>query len=117
MTAACAQARLFWRRPDMARDSQPPPKKRNPIERMRAPTLPPAARSRAALHLTAAAARGRFELQTCLDCSAVQYPPRDACAQCLSVRLVWRGSDGDGELLTETIVRHSSELYHRERVP
>ena len=38
-------------------------KRKNPILRTRLPTLPPAARSRVALGLTAAAALGRFELQ------------------------------------------------------
>ena len=55
------------------------PKRKNPILRTRMPTLPPGARSRVALGLTAAAAEGRFELQVCVDCGAVQYPPREAC--------------------------------------
>jgi hypothetical protein len=46
-----------------------------------------AARSRIALGLTAAAAMGRFELQQCKDCGAVQYPPREACQVCLSTKL------------------------------
>ena len=54
------------------------PKRKNPILRTRAPLLPPWARSRAALGLTAAAALGRFELQVCEECQAVQYPPREA---------------------------------------
>jgi NAD(P)-dependent dehydrogenase (short-subunit alcohol dehydrogenase family)/uncharacterized OB-fold protein len=94
-----------------------PPKKRNPILRLQQPTLPPAARSRIALHLTAAAAEGRFELQTCDDCCAWQYPPREACVRCLSVQLTWQVIDGTGELISDTTVRHSNELYHRERVP
>ena len=40
-------------------------KRKNPVLRTRLPTLPPAARSRVALGLTAAAALGRFELQQC----------------------------------------------------
>src|SRR5207253_611432 len=65
------------------------PKRKNPVLRTRLPTLPPAARSRAALGLTAAAALGRFELQQCRDCGTVQYPPREACQQCLSIHLQW----------------------------
>jgi NAD(P)-dependent dehydrogenase (short-subunit alcohol dehydrogenase family)/uncharacterized OB-fold protein len=93
------------------------PKRKNPILRTRQPTLPPSTRSRVALGLTAAAARGRFELQICLDCGAVQYPPRDTCRACLSHRLVWRVQDGRGELLTETTLRNAQELFFRERLP
>ena len=93
------------------------PKPRNPVARLRQPTVPPGARSRIALRLTAAAAEGRLELQACRDCGAVQYPPREACAKCLSLRLDWRAADGAGELLSETKVHHSNELYYRDRVP
>ncbi len=93
------------------------PKPRNPVRALRLPTLPPPGRSRAALRLTAAAAEGRFELQTCFDCGAVQYPPRSACVRCLSHRLEWRAVDGAGELISDTVLHHSNELYYRERVP
>ncbi len=72
------------------------PRRKNPILRTRQPTLPPAARSRFALGLTAAAARGRLELQFCRDCGAVQYPAREACHRCLSDRFAWRPVDGAG---------------------
>ena len=45
------------------------PKRKNPILRTRQMNLPPGARGRVALGLTAAAAEGRFELQTCADCA------------------------------------------------
>jgi NAD(P)-dependent dehydrogenase (short-subunit alcohol dehydrogenase family)/uncharacterized OB-fold protein len=90
---------------------------KNPILRTRQATLPPAPRSRVALGLTAAAARGRFALQVCRDCGAVQYPPREVCLACLSHRLIWRPQDGRGELLTETTLRNAQELYFRERLP
>jgi NAD(P)-dependent dehydrogenase (short-subunit alcohol dehydrogenase family)/uncharacterized OB-fold protein len=93
------------------------PKRRNPIVRTRQPLLPPGARSRAALGLTAAAALGRFALQVCTACGAVQYPPREACHQCLSGTLRWREQPGAGELIAETTVHHSNDLYFRERVP
>src|SRR4029453_4002734 len=63
------------------------PKRKNPVLRTRQMNLPPWARGRVALGMTAAAAEGRFELQVCSDCSAVQYPPREACHRCLSPRL------------------------------
>jgi len=93
------------------------PKRKNPVLRTRQPTLPPAARSRVAMGLTAAAALGRFELQQCADCGTVQYPPREACHKCLSVRLVWRAQEIDGELLSDTVLHHSNDLFFRERLP
>ena len=92
-------------------------KKKNPILRTRLPTLPPAARSRVALGLTAAAALGRFELQQCRDCGTVQYPPREVCGKCLSVRLSWRAQDDQGELLAATVLHHSNDPFFRERLP
>ena len=94
-----------------------PKKKKNPVLRTRLPTLPPAARSRVALGLTAAAALGRFELQQCRDCGAVQYPPRESCVQCLSIRLMWTQQPGRGELLASTVLHHSNDLFFRERLP
>jgi len=93
------------------------PKPRNPVRALRAPTLPPAGRSRVALRLTAAAAEGRFELQHCFDCATVQYPPRSVCTACLSHRLEWREVSGAGDLIAATVLHHSNELYYRERVP
>jgi NAD(P)-dependent dehydrogenase (short-subunit alcohol dehydrogenase family)/uncharacterized OB-fold protein len=92
-------------------------KKKNPILRTRLPTLPPAARSRVALGLTAAAALGRFELQQCSDCGTVQYPPREACQHCLSIRLKWKEQPRQGELLAATVLHHSNDLFFRERLP
>jgi NAD(P)-dependent dehydrogenase (short-subunit alcohol dehydrogenase family)/uncharacterized OB-fold protein len=93
------------------------PKRKNPVLRTRLPTLPPAARSRVALGLTAAAALGRFELQQCRDCGTVQYPPRESCQRCLSVRLDWKAQSPLGELLAETVLHHSNDLFFRERLP
>jgi NAD(P)-dependent dehydrogenase (short-subunit alcohol dehydrogenase family)/uncharacterized OB-fold protein len=93
------------------------PKRKNPVLRTRLPTLPPAARSRIALGLTAAAALGRFELQQCRDCGTVQYPPREACQKCLSIRLDWKPQPQGGELLAQTVLHHSNDLFFRERLP
>jgi NAD(P)-dependent dehydrogenase (short-subunit alcohol dehydrogenase family)/uncharacterized OB-fold protein len=92
-------------------------KKKNPVLRTRLPTLPPAARSRVALGLTAAAALGRFELQQCAACGTVQYPPREACQSCLSTNLSWKEEGGRGELLAATVLHHSNDLFFRERLP
>lgn len=93
------------------------PKRKNPILRTRQPMLPPGLRSRAALGLTVAAALGRFELQVCASCKAVQYPPREACHSCLSDKLIWTLQDGAGELLAATTVHVSHDLFFRERLP
>ena len=93
------------------------PKRKNPVLRTRLPTLPPAARSRVALGLTAAAALGRFELQQCRECGMVQYPPREACQSCLSVNLIWKVQKPEGELLAQTVLHHSNDLFFRERLP
>jgi NAD(P)-dependent dehydrogenase (short-subunit alcohol dehydrogenase family)/uncharacterized OB-fold protein len=93
------------------------PKRKNPVVRTRLPTVPATTRARFSQGLTAAAARGVFALQRCEDCSTIQYPPREACANCLSVRLRWREVDGAGDLIARTTIRYGFELYFRERAP
>lgn len=93
------------------------PPRKNPVLRTRQMNLPPGARGRVALAMTAAAAEGRFELQVCEHCQAVQYPPREACHRCLSPRLKWRPQGGEGTLLAETTLHHSNDLFFRERLP
>ncbi|MCA0240786.1 MAG: SDR family NAD(P)-dependent oxidoreductase [Proteobacteria bacterium] len=93
------------------------PKRKNPVQRTRQMNVPPWARGRVALSLTAAAAEGRFELQLCRDCGRVQYPPREACGHCTSPRLQWRAQSGAGELLALTTLHHSNDLFFRERLP
>jgi NAD(P)-dependent dehydrogenase (short-subunit alcohol dehydrogenase family)/uncharacterized OB-fold protein len=93
------------------------PKRKNPVLRTRQMNLPPWARGRVALGLTAAAAEGRFELQVCKQCEAVQYPPREACHRCLSPQLKWRAQTGEGTLLADTRLHHSNDLFFRERLP
>ena len=93
------------------------PPRKNPVLRTRQMNLPPGARGRVALGLTAAAAEGRFELQACDDCGTVQYPPREVCHKCLSAALRWRQQSGEGELLGSTRLHHSNDLFFRERLP
>ena len=93
------------------------PRQKNPVLRTRQMNLPPWARGRTALGMTAAAAEGRFELQVCQRCQAVQYPPRDACHRCLSPQLKWTEQRGGGELLSETVLHHSNDPFYRERLP
>jgi NAD(P)-dependent dehydrogenase (short-subunit alcohol dehydrogenase family)/uncharacterized OB-fold protein len=93
------------------------PKRKNPVLRTRQINLPPWVRSSVALGMTAAAAEGRFELQVCQDCSAVQYPSREACHRCLSAQLQWRAQSGEGTLLGASTLHHSNDLFFRERLP
>lgn len=93
------------------------PKKKNPALRTRLATLPPAPRSRTAMGLTRAAAEGRFEMQMCSECKTVQYPPREVCGHCLSEHLRWENVNNCGTLIAMTTLRHSNDLYFRERLP
>jgi len=95
----------------------PPPKRRDPVRRLRQPTLPPGNRSREAQGLTAMAAAGRFALQVCPACGRVQYPPRQVCGGCLGGDLDWRDVADGGRLLAETTLRHANDLFFRERLP
>ena len=94
-----------------------PPPRKDPQKVTRPPELPPLQRSRAALKLSAAAARGVFALQQCGSCGAVCYPPRDACPSCLSTNLEFRPVDNGGEVIAETVVRTSTDVYFRQRTP
>src|SRR5262245_10854974 len=93
------------------------PARKNPLKRTRSPLAPQGVRSRTAHGLTAAAAEGRFALQTCLECRTVIYPPREACPSCLSPRIPFTAVDNGGRLLAETTLHTSTEVYFRERMP
>ncbi len=88
-------------------------RRRNPVLPTCRPTVPPTERSRIALGLTAAASQGRFALQVCQSCGAVQYPPREACRDCLGEDLAWCDQEGRGTLLAASTIRRPYELYHR----
>ncbi|QNB09448.1 SDR family NAD(P)-dependent oxidoreductase [Herbaspirillum frisingense] len=79
--------------------------------------LPPHARGRTALGMTAAAARGEFMLQQCSDCGAVQYPPRQACHRCLGAELPWQRQAQGAVLVSQTVLHHSNARYFRHRLP
>jgi NAD(P)-dependent dehydrogenase (short-subunit alcohol dehydrogenase family)/uncharacterized OB-fold protein len=93
------------------------PKRKDPLKKTRQPLYPQSIRSRTAQGLTAAAAQGRFELQTCADCKTVFYPPRDACPNCLSARVPFVPVDNRGQVLAETTIHTSTDPYFRERTP
>lgn len=77
----------------------------------RRPDLPPRVRGRIARRLTAAAARGAFELPVCEDCEKIVYPPQEVCRICLSDRLKWRDVQPLGTLIACGAIHHSTDAY------
>jgi len=67
--------------------------------------------------LSAAAARGAFELPFCEACGSAQYPLRERCWRCCSGKLVWRSASPMGTLLSQTAIRHSNEPYFQKFRP
>lgn len=96
--------------------SRPPREKRDPLARKKARHVAPAMRSRAMHAMSARAAMGRFVLQGCTDCGAVTYPPRDACPRCWG-ELAWADRDRGAQILCETTIRASTDLYFRDHLP
>jgi NAD(P)-dependent dehydrogenase (short-subunit alcohol dehydrogenase family)/uncharacterized OB-fold protein len=93
------------------------PKRKNPLKKTRQPLYPQSIRSRTAQGLTLAAAQGRFEMQKCIACAHIFYPPRDACPKCLSPRVPFVPVDTRATLLAETAIHTSTDPYFRERTP
>jgi NAD(P)-dependent dehydrogenase (short-subunit alcohol dehydrogenase family)/uncharacterized OB-fold protein len=83
----------------------------------RRPDLPPRVRGRVARRLTAAAARGAFEMPVCQDCAAIVYPPQEVCRKCLSDRLKWQDIPPVGKLLAFGTIHHSTDAYFTKRRP
>ena len=94
------------------------PKRKNPVLRTRQMNLPPWARGRVALGLTAAAAEGRFELQVCqrLQRGAVPaargLPPLPVAAA-----EVARAVAARARCWRRRTLHHSNDLFFRERLP
>jgi NAD(P)-dependent dehydrogenase (short-subunit alcohol dehydrogenase family)/uncharacterized OB-fold protein len=117
MTEAYAHLQQYWLGDDNMTTILPTPKRKDPIKRTRRPSMPPGNRSREAQGLAAMAASGRFALQTCNECSKVQYPPRQVCSECLGDQLEWKDISSGGKLLAETTLQHSNDVYFRDRLP
>jgi NAD(P)-dependent dehydrogenase (short-subunit alcohol dehydrogenase family)/uncharacterized OB-fold protein len=66
--------------------------------------------------MSARAATGRFVLQVCTGCGEATYPPRDACPRCWG-ELAWQDCDRGAEVLCETTIRVSTDLYFRDHLP
>ena len=93
-----------------------PPKRRDPLKTMPMGHVAPALRSRAARGMAARAAQGRFVLQTCDACGHVTYPPRDRCPICWG-SLAWKDQPTGGKLLSDTVIRVSTDKYFRDQLP
>jgi len=90
--------------------------KRDPLARRKDRHVPPGSRSSALHAMSARAATGRFVLQACSDCGVITYPPRDACPRCWG-SLVWNDQARGAELLSETVIRTTTDLYFRDHLP
>ncbi len=55
--------------------------------------------------------------QVCDDCGAVVFFPRRHCPHCMSMKLSWQVSKGEGTVYTYTVIRQIGLPAFRERVP
>ncbi|BAV63349.1 SDR family NAD(P)-dependent oxidoreductase [Sphingobium cloacae] len=89
---------------------------RDPMARRKERHVPPGARSSALHAMSARAAMGRFVLQSCARCATTTYPPRDACPRCWGP-LDWTDQPRGAQLLSETTIRATTDLYFRDHLP
>ena len=89
---------------------------RDPLARKRVHHVPPGLRSQAAHALSARAARGAFELQSCRDCRTATWPPRDICPVCWG-ELGWTAQPAGATLVAETTIRVTTDPYFRDHLP
>ncbi|MEM8564514.1 MAG: zinc ribbon domain-containing protein [Pseudomonadota bacterium] len=62
-------------------------------------------------------ASGTLQLQQCVACRHVNYPPRDLCAACLTDTLQWQAVDDGGTVLSQSHLHYSLEPGYTERLP
>lgn len=78
----------------------------------------PGARTALGRQLTAAATQDHaLVLQTCEQCHAVQYPPREVCGDCLSDKLAWAAVNNSGTVISRVDLQHSLDDFFRQRLP
>jgi len=61
--------------------------------------------------------KGPLLLPVCPSCSTVQYPPREACVNCLAGDLRWCEVDNHGEVLATTVQHYSLDERFRPQLP
>ncbi|MEM1153011.1 MAG: zinc ribbon domain-containing protein [Pseudomonadota bacterium] len=60
---------------------------------------------------------GALQLQQCIDCGHVNYPPRELCGACLSDNLQWQAVDDSGTILTQSELHYSLEPGYTAHLP
>jgi uncharacterized OB-fold protein len=64
-----------------------------------------------------AVGEGRLVVQECADCSLRRWPPRPACARCLSTSTHWGEVRGAGTLYSWVVIHRARRPELREHVP
>lgn len=79
---------------------------------------PPGARTALGQKMTDATKQEHaLVLQTCQQCHAVQYPPREVCRDCLSDKLSWTAVDMHGTVVSRVALQHSLNDFFLQRLP
>jgi len=55
--------------------------------------------------------------QTCDDCDGIVFYPRRHCPHCMSMKLSWKTSRGEGTVYTYTVIRQIGHPAFRELAP
>jgi uncharacterized OB-fold protein len=79
--------------------------------------LPRFEQTRLADEHAGAVTEGSLTLQQCQDCSAVQYPYRELCGDCLADALQWKIVDGCGTLTAAVRIYASMHTFFRVNAP
>lgn len=62
------------------------------------------------------ARRGELLIKTC-DCGVAVHPSRISCPRCLSTKLTWSKSKGEGKVYTFSVVYHPYTPELKDKVP
>jgi uncharacterized OB-fold protein len=64
-----------------------------------------------------AVGEGRLVVQNCIDCGLRRWPPRAACARCLSTSTAWNEVRGVGTLYSWVVIHRARRPEVREPPP
>jgi hypothetical protein len=93
------------------------PRRKNPVLRTRQMNLPPFARGRTALGMTAGRRRRPLRAAGVRALRRRPVPAARRVPRCLSAQLKVDSAGGAGELISETVLHHSNDPFYRERLP